>query len=208
MLFRKGGIFYLDDWRPISLLNIDYKIAARVLSKRLQRVVSSIISTDQRGFIKKRSASENIRLVQDVIDYLKTSNSSGIICFLDFKKAFDNVSHLFLFYVLRKFNFKESFITCIKTFYTDAIGRVMNNGWISKKLLIERGARQGCPLLALLFNKVVEILACKIRQHKKIKGIHIFSVDLGIDSLKITNMQMTRHYLWNILINDITTYTT
>ena len=108
------------------------------------------------------------------------------IFFLDIKKAFDKVSHFFLFHVLRKFNFKESFISWIKTFYTDVIGRVMNNGWISEKLLIGRGVRQGCPLSALLFNMVVEILACKIRQNKNTKGIDIISVDLGIDSLKIS----------------------
>ena len=55
-----------------------------------------------------------------------------------------------------------------------------------QKLIIERGVRQGCPLSALFFNIVVEILACKLRQNKKIKGIDIFSVDLGIDNFKIS----------------------
>ena len=74
LLYKKGNKGSLDNWRPISLLNIDYKIAARVLSIRLQPNMPSIISADQRGFVKGRMASENIRLVQDVIDYCKLEN--------------------------------------------------------------------------------------------------------------------------------------
>ena len=62
----------------------------------------------------------------------------------------------------------------------------MSNGWILKKMIIERGVRQGCPLSVLPFNVVVEILACKIGRNKNIEGLDIYSVDLGIDSLKIS----------------------
>ena len=91
LLFKKGNKASLDNWRPISLLNVDYKIAASVLCTRLKRVIEYIISEDQTGFMKKRSAAENVRLVQDIIDYYTSTNQSGIIMFLDFRKAFDNV---------------------------------------------------------------------------------------------------------------------
>ena len=171
LLFKKGNKNSLHNWRPISILNVDYKILAQVLSKRLQTVVTSIVSLDQTGFIKDRSSAENIRLVQDLIDYYQGVKAPGIIMFLDFEKAYDNVSHNFLFYLLKKLNFGKSFIQWIQSMYTKAKGRVMNHGWISESFNIERGVRQGCPLSSLLFIIVAEVLAMKIKQNNRIKGL-------------------------------------
>ena len=173
LLYKKGNKGSLDNWRPISLLNIDYKIAARVLATRLQKTLSSIISSDQCGFIKGRSANENVRLVQDVIDYCKFKSSNGIILFLDFQKAFDNVNHSFLFETLKRMNFKKSFISWIQTLYKNAHGRVIQCGWLSESFYIYKGVRQGCPLSALLFILVAEILAIRIKENKEINGINI-----------------------------------
>ena len=65
-IYKKGSKTLLDNWRPISLLNVDYKIAACVLTLRLKGVIGSIVSCDQSGFMKGRSALENVRLVQDI----------------------------------------------------------------------------------------------------------------------------------------------
>ena len=95
--------------------------------------------------------------------------------FLDFRKAFDNVKHDFLLVTLKKMNFKLSFIKWVKTLYSNACGRVHNYGWLSQKFCIERGVRQGCPLSALLFIIVAEVLATKIRQNDLIKGIELIN---------------------------------
>ena len=55
-------------------LNVDYRIAARALSHRLKRVINTIVSVDQSGFMKGRSATENVRLIQDIIDYIPSMN--------------------------------------------------------------------------------------------------------------------------------------
>ena len=110
-------------------MNADYKIAARALTKRLQNVIPNIISFDQMGYIKNRSATENIRLVQDLLDFCSYNNIPGIFLFLDFKKAFDNVEYNFLFEILKRYNFGESFIHWIKTIYNNVDGKVINNGW-------------------------------------------------------------------------------
>ena len=88
LLYKKGDKRNLDNWRPISLLNADYKIAARALAKRLQNVIPNIISFDQMGYIKNRSAAENIRLVQDLLDFCSYTNIPGIFSFSGFKKSF------------------------------------------------------------------------------------------------------------------------
>ena len=175
LLYKKGDKQNLDNWRPISLLNIDYKIAATVLCKRLKRIIDKLVSFDQSGYLKQRSAIQNLRVIQDIIEYCKYGDISGIFLFLDFKKAFDNVNHKFLFQLLHKLNFKESFVKWIKVMYAKATGSVINNGWVSTNFQIERGIRQGCPLSALLFILVAEVMALKIRQNKDIRGITVHS---------------------------------
>ena len=59
----------LSNWRPITLLNVDYKIATRALAKRLQVIMTSIINSDQTGYVKGRYIGENVRLIQDVLRY-------------------------------------------------------------------------------------------------------------------------------------------
>ena len=78
---------------------------------------------------------------------------------LDFKKGFDTINHHFLFSLLEELRFKESFIRWIQTLHNNANGKVINYGWISEQFSIKRGVRQGCPLSALLFIIVAEILA-------------------------------------------------
>ena len=57
---------YLNNWRPISLLNTDYKIITSVMANRMKSVLNDIISPDQKGFLKDRYMEENTRYVYDL----------------------------------------------------------------------------------------------------------------------------------------------
>ena len=141
----------------------------------MKQDIDTLISHDQTGYLKQRSAMQNLRLVQDIVEYCEYYDFPGILLFLDFKKAFDCVDHQFLFHLLHKFNFKESFIGWIKVMYKNAVGSVVNNGWVSQKFEINQGIRQGCPLSALLFILVAEVMALKIKQNSYINGITVCS---------------------------------
>ena len=69
LLYKKGNPENLENWRPISLLNTDYKIITRVLATRLQKLLPKIISMDQQGYLKNRYIGYNIQNIQDIIDY-------------------------------------------------------------------------------------------------------------------------------------------
>ena len=171
----------LNNLRPISLLNTDYKIATKVLARRLERVLPFIINPDQTGYIKGRYTGENIRLISDLIDYIKQKNIPGIAIFLDFRKAFDPVKWDYIAKVLDVFKFGEDFKRWVKVFYTDISSCVINNGFASPFFKLKRGVRQGCPLSGLLFVLAIELLALAIKNDPLIQGICV-----GKEEIKLT----------------------
>ena len=98
----------LKKWRPISLLNVVYKLASAVISNRIKNVLDSTINENQKGFIAGRFPGENIRLIYDVLFEAKKQNIPGLLLSIDFEKAFDTVSWNFILDVLDYFNFGNS----------------------------------------------------------------------------------------------------
>ena len=186
-MYKKNDPLSLDNYRPITLLNVDTKLIAYSLAQRIKPVLSKIIHDNQNGYIKNRYIGFNIRQIQDLIDYSEKFNIAGALLFLDFSKAFDSLEWVFMYETLQKFGFPESFINWVKTLYTDIKGCMMNNGWISSTYTIQRGIRQGCPLSSLIFVLAVEILACRIRQETNIKGFQL-KLDSTTHSLKISQL--------------------
>ena len=170
----------LKNWRPITLLNCDYKIATKAIANRLKTVLSTLISNDQTGFLQGRSISENARLIEGILRYSDFENIPGLLLFVDFEKALDTLEWRFVEKVFTCYNFGPSFITWIKTFYNDIQSTIFNNGWSSGFFNLERGVRQGCPLSPYVFILCAEILSSAIRRDKEIKGIKITKTECKI----------------------------
>ena len=105
---------HIKNWRPISLLNVDMKVTSKVTSKvlalRLKKILPEIIQADQYAYIKGRTIFDAISTIDDIMEYTKIQQLSGLIVAFDFQKAFDSLSCSFLFRALRSFNLGESFI--------------------------------------------------------------------------------------------------
>ena len=138
-------------YRPISLLNIDYKICAKVLATKLKTIIHLIIDSNQTGFIKNRFIGENIRFIIDLIDHCNDRNITGLLLLVDFEKAFDRLEWNFILHCLNFFNFNDSFIRWVRTLYSNSTACVCNNGYSSAFFTISRGVRQGCPLSPYIF---------------------------------------------------------
>ena len=160
----------LGNWRPISLTNTDYKILAKTLALRLQKVIPDLVFEDQVGYIRGQNITI-IRLIDDVIEYIKINNRDGVMLALDFSKAFDTISKDFLIEVFNKFGFGEMFTRWISTLTNDTESSIQYSGWLSEFFPVNSGIRQGCNFSPLAFVLAVELLAIKIRQCSKIKGI-------------------------------------
>jgi len=173
----------LKNWRPISLLNTDYKIITKVLASRLQNALKEIISPDQTGYIKGRNIGENIRLIDDVIQYSMCTNMKGYLVLLDFEKAFDSVNISFLKKALEIYAFGPYFRKWIEVLYTEVTSCVTNNGHFSNFFPVTKGIRQGCPISSMLFILVAELLSSYLKHCPDIRGLNI-----GDDIILITQL--------------------
>ena len=180
----------LANWRPITLLNTDYKILAKTLALRLSTVITKLISEDQCGFIKGRNISTILRVIDDTVSHLNTENLPGILVGIDFAKAFDTISKTFIHDSIKMFGFGPEFQRCVSTLLTNTESAINHYGWISQSFQVERGIRQGCPLSPLLFVLAVELLAMKVRS-SKIKGqrVNHSSTKTDLNELRVAIQQ-------------------
>lgn len=164
---------FLSNWRPITLLNIDYKLLAKCISRRLHHIIPRLIHENQVGFIPGRFIGTNIRNINDIIEYLQGLEVGGFVVSMDYSMVFDKIDQKFLSKVLRSYNFGPHLIKWIKTLYNGAEACVLNNGYTSNWFPVNTGLRQGCPLSPFLFVLCVEKLAHSIRTDPDIQGISI-----------------------------------
>ena len=164
---------YLKNWRPISLLNVVYKIATSCIAERMKKVLPTLISEDQTGFMANRYIGNNTRLIYDLINYCNTNRLAGLLLCIDFEKAFDSLDWTFMHKVLKAFGFQKDIRRWISVFYNNIKSTVLVNGQPSPWFSIKRGCRQGDPISPYLFILCAEILAIMIKENRDIEGIII-----------------------------------
>ena len=177
---------FLDNWRPISLLNTDYKIATKAIAARIAKVLPSLIHGDQIDYIKGRFIGQNVRLIADIIKCTDTLDISGIALFLDLKKVFESLEWNFIIKALETFGFGAPLIQRVKIFYKNFQSCVINNGFPTPFFELQRGVRQGCPLSGILFVIAVEILANSIRDDQSIMGINMKGRSISFHNMQTT----------------------
>ena len=92
---------------------------------------------------------------------------------IDAEKAFDKIQHPFMIKTLQKMGLEGAYLNIVKVIYNNPTTNIILNGEKLKTFPLRSGTRQGCPLLPLLFNIVLEVLATAIREEKEIEGIQI-----------------------------------
>ena len=160
----------VKNWRPITLLNYDYKIFVKILSNRLETVIQSLIGTQQSGFVKGRSIHNNLRTTHEILVQLNKNNKPGVLAILDWEKCFDRAEYRSLGSTLRYFGFPEKFIELTMMLYTNFYFCTSNNGFFSDFKLKERGVNQGCPASPLVWLLAGELLSHQLK-YDSIKGV-------------------------------------
>ena len=149
----------MQNWHPISLLNVNYKLAAQAIAGRLLKVIHLVVAEDQTCGVPGRYIGENVAFLRDVVSYATMFDSPVAILSLDQEKAFDRVDWSFMYSTLCRMGFGTSFLQWVYLFYTGVQSSVNVNGYLSPFSSLSRGVRQGCPLSPLLYVLVAEVLA-------------------------------------------------
>lgn len=156
----------IDSYRPLSLINVDAKILAKLIANRISPLMTFLVRPDQSGFVPSRSTAHNLRTLFALLQDLDPESNAAAV-FLDTTKAFDSLEWDYLAFVLERMGFPPPFLAWIGLLYAELTATVQINGSRSPTFPISRGTRQGCPLSPLLFALAVEPLAAKIRQHHR-----------------------------------------
>ena len=173
LLPKKNDLLLLKNWRPLTLLNVDYKILAKLIATRIKEALIHLINKDQTGFLEKRFIGHNIASLIEIIEFCDENEIAAVLLSIDFEKAFDKLDWNFLWKCMEFFKIPDNIIQWVKILYSGANSCVTNNGHMSNYFAMGRGVRQGCPLSPYLFIIAAEILAISIRSNNDIKGIVI-----------------------------------
>lgn len=162
-IFKKKDQRRIENYRPITLLNTDYKLYTKALALRLSKVVPNLIHESQAGFVPGRSIFNQTELAQLIVEYGDLNETSGAIVALDQEKAYDKINHEYLWATLEAYNLPLRFVNIIKALYQSARTKVAINGVLSTPYEVTRGVRQGDPLSCLLFIIAIEPLSSLLR---------------------------------------------
>jgi exonuclease III len=169
---KKGDTGNIKNWRPISLLNVLYKVMSKALNNRLKKVSGKLITRSQKGFVDKRYIQECLINIIETINYGNQNNIQSFCLALDQKKAFDSVSHQFMTEVYKFFGFGPNFINMINVLTTGRTACIIwDDGTFSENIPLEGGHTQGNGPSPLLFDFCQQILLFKLEFSPEILSV-------------------------------------
>ena len=181
MIHKGGAESDANNWRPIAILSITYKILARMVYHRIRKNLDLYQSDDQYGFRHRRSTNHALMVLECMISKSIEFNVPAWFVSIDLKKAFDKVEHGALFTALRAANIDSEYISLLQLLYKEQHGNVGGN-----RFRISRGVRQGDVLSALLFNTALE---SAIREWKTMLTTEGFCLCEGNNAERLTNIR-------------------
>ena len=155
-----------QDFRPISLCNVIYKIISKSLANRIKPHLPNCIHQGQSAFVTGRNISANIIITQEIIHSfnLKSWKSNAFILKIDLAKAFDRLEWNFICQALRRKNFNDEFISLIHACISSPSFSILVNDEPTSTFSSQRGLRQGCPLSPSLFVLAINELSISLQE--------------------------------------------
>ena len=126
-------------YRPITLLNTDYKLAARVIASRLGPLLNHVVDSTQTGFLPQRWIGDNILAHLETIDFHQHSQQPGVLLFLDFEKAFDRLDRPWMERCMAAVGFGAGAQRWVSLLHVGTTARVAFNGWHTARFPVQSG---------------------------------------------------------------------
>ncbi|MCP4651518.1 MAG: reverse transcriptase family protein, partial [PVC group bacterium] len=185
LLYKGKGLkVERSNWRPLTMLNVDYKILAKVWMIRLKTFMPLLIHPDQTCAVPERDIRDGLLNLYNVVETTRLENRHGCLFSVDHMAAFDVIEWEYIFKVLQAFGLGK-FVEWIKMIYSHnhVFSAVQVNGYISAPFRVTRGIRQGCPLSCALYVLVSETVLNFIRKDHLVRGMVIQGIEHKLNSL-------------------------
>ena len=165
---KRGDKRQAANYRPIQLLNADYRVLAKALAARFGEALKDSIGPEHTAFLPGRQIGDNIRLAQLLPALMSAQQQQGVMVFLDIAKAYDTVNRGFLLAAMEAHGADEGMRAWARLLLSDTWAVATANGAVSRRRRWEAGVRQGCPLSPALYLFVAEALACWLREQPRL----------------------------------------
>ena len=180
LIFKKGDQEEITNYRPITLLNVDYKIIAKSYANRLKQVIGNLVGKNQRGFIPGRDIRSNIMESILALEIAKRKKLSGAMILWDFEKAFDRLDREFLWSTMEQTQMGTEFIKSIQLLHWNSQATILVNGYFTNIIKVESGVRQGCPIAPMLFALSSEPLRAAVEYDTQFTGLQLDDIRLTL----------------------------
>ena len=167
LLPKKEDASRIEQYRPICLLNVSFKIFTKVGTNRVTYIAQKVIRPSQSAFLPGRNILEGVVVLHETIHEIKQRNLDGVIFKIDFEKAYDKVNWGFLQQTLRMKGFAPKWCEWVARFVQGGSVGIRVNDDIGHFFQTLKGLRQGDPLSPILFNLVADMLAILIARAKE-----------------------------------------
>lgn len=166
-LLHKGGDKPPDEvasYRPITLLNGDVKLLARVLVGRMAPALECVVDQTQTAFLPGRWIGDNVLFHLEEVDHCQAEGVPGCVVFLDFEKAYDRLDRGWLFRCVDRLGFPAEVGRWVRLLLEGSVAGVSYHGFLSPLVPVLSGVAQGSPASPMLYLIAAQPLAARLRQ--------------------------------------------
>jgi len=150
------------NYRPITLMNVVYKIFTTLLSNRLSEIMESKLGEYQAGFWPNRSTVDNIFTLRQMCEKCYEHNIELHNVFIDFNQAFDSINRSTVIQALKEMQISGKIVRLVNMVTQHTKAKIKLSNEYTEQIDVKTGIKQGDALSTILFSTVMESLMRKL----------------------------------------------